>query len=55
LTVRDDGVGIPEPQRRNPGMGLRVMAHRAAVMGGRFEVRREGPRGTRVVCDMPSP
>jgi len=54
LTVRDDGLGIPESSGRSVGMGLRVMAHRAAVMGGSFEVRREGPRGTRVTCDMPS-
>src|SRR5262249_59706025 len=33
LTVRDDGVGIPEPAQRRLGMGLRIMAHRAAVMG----------------------
>ncbi len=55
LTVRDDGVGIPDPVQRRAGMGLRIMAHRAAVMGGRFEVRREPPRGTLITCEMPNP
>jgi signal transduction histidine kinase len=54
LTVRDDGTGIPPPGRRGAGMGLRVMAHRAAVMGGQFNVRRETP-GTLVECEMPNP
>jgi signal transduction histidine kinase len=54
LTVHDDGLGIPDPAPRNQGMGLRVMAHRATVMGGTFEVRRDSPRGTRIICEMPN-
>jgi hypothetical protein len=34
-------------------MGLRVMAHRAAVMGGTFSARAEGAGGTIVVCEVP--
>jgi signal transduction histidine kinase len=55
LTVRDDGIGIPEPAQRHPGMGLRIMAHRAAVMGGTFEARSMIPRGTVVMCEVPRP
>ena len=55
LTVRDDGIGIPEPAQRHPGMGLRIMAHRAAVMGGTFEARSMIPRGTVVMCERASP
>jgi signal transduction histidine kinase len=55
LTVRDDGVGIPEPTQRRLGMGLRIMAHRAAVMGGTFEARAVSPRGTLVTCEVPQP
>ncbi len=52
LTVRDDGVGLPEPGRRGRGMGLRIMAHRAAVMGGSFDVRAGAAGGTTVTCEM---
>lgn len=55
LTVRDDGVGIPDRGARGNGMGLRVMAHRAAVSGGRFDIRREPSGGTVVTCEMPRP
>ncbi len=55
LTVRDDGAGLPEGDRRGQGMGLRIMAHRAAVMGGSFEVRRMASGGTMVTCEMSNP
>ncbi len=55
LSVRDDGEGLPGPARRGVGMGLRVMAHRAEMMGGRFEVRPASPRGTLVTCEVPEP
>ncbi len=54
LTVRDDGIGIPDPSTRGVGMGLRIMAHRTAVMGGIFEVGRCAPRGTRVMAEVPN-
>jgi signal transduction histidine kinase len=52
LTVSDDGVGIREPGARGRGMGLRIMAHRAAVMGGTLEIQAEPSGGTTVVCEM---
>ena len=55
LVVDDDGSGLPPPGRRGPGMGLRIMAHRAAVTGGTFEVGRDAERGTRVVVEAPNP
>jgi signal transduction histidine kinase len=55
LTVYDDGTGIPDPPRRGRGMGLRIMAHRAAVMGGAFEVGRAAAGGTLLVCEVPNP
>jgi signal transduction histidine kinase len=55
LAVQDDGRGIAEPARRGEGMGLRIMAHRAAVMGGTFQIRAVTPHGTSVICEMPNP
>jgi signal transduction histidine kinase len=55
LAVDDDGRGIPEPAERGQGMGLRIMAHRAAVMGGTFQIQALPPHGTSVTCEMPNP
>jgi signal transduction histidine kinase len=51
LTVRDDGVGMPEGGRRS---GLRNLADRAAALGGTFEVRPGNPGGTVAVWRVPA-
>lgn len=52
LTVGDDGVGIaPAPQRGN-GLGLRIMAHRAAMIGATLSVSPSDDRGSLVVCSL---
>lgn len=55
LQVRDDGVGITDAARRGPGLGLRIMQHRAAIIGGRFTVEAAPGRGTLVACRLPHP
>jgi signal transduction histidine kinase/DNA-binding NarL/FixJ family response regulator len=50
MTVTDDGVGLPENPPGGKGMGLRIMAHRAGVIGATFHAERVSPRGTRVTC-----
>ncbi len=55
LTVTDDGIGIPEPAPRKGGMGLTIMAQRAKLIGGRFEIKRATPTGTTVSCYLPHP
>ena len=55
LVVDDDGSGLPPPDRRGPGMGLRIMAHRAAMMNGTLEVRARPGGGSTVVCELPVP
>jgi len=52
LVVDDDGSGLPPPGRRGPGMGLRIMAHRAAMMNGTLEVRARPEGGSTVVCEV---
>ena len=50
LQVKDDGGGLPDLLPQNKGMGLRIMAHRARMVGGQFQARRDGPSGTVVSC-----
>ncbi len=52
LRVKDDGIGLPDVFPKNAGMGLRIMAHRAGMIGAKFSVRREEP-GTVVNCVVP--
>jgi signal transduction histidine kinase len=50
LRVQDDGAGLPELPPKNAGMGLRIMAHRAGMIGATFSVRRQDSGGTVVSC-----
>jgi signal transduction histidine kinase len=50
LRVRDDGVGLPDLPRKHTGMGLRIMAHRASMIGATFKAGRAQPAGTEVAC-----
>lgn len=50
MAIRDDGVGLPPPERRGAGMGMRIMAHRAKLIGADFDVRRWDEGGTIVEC-----
>jgi signal transduction histidine kinase len=52
LSVKDDGVGVPEPLPKNCGMGLRIMAHRSGMIGGVFNARRDETGGTLVTCEL---
>ena len=38
LRIEDDGTGLPEPLPAHPGMGLRIMQHRATMIGGSFRI-----------------
>jgi signal transduction histidine kinase len=50
LTVSDNGIGLPEPERRGDGLGLRIMKHRAAMIGATFEIAALETGGTLVTC-----
>jgi signal transduction histidine kinase len=54
LTVTDDGSGLSENARSNNGMGLRIMAYRASMIGANFNIERLSARGTRVICTLPA-
>ena len=53
LRIEDDGVGIPPALPSTDGMGLRIMAQRARMIGASFELSTPGPRGTAIVCRVP--
>ena len=51
LTIIDDGIGLPENARNGDGLGLRIMAYRASMIGATFNIERlSSLSGTRVTC-----
>jgi len=55
LTITDDGTGLPENARAGNGMGLRIMAYRAGMIGATFHIERLSDlNGTRVTCTLAS-
>jgi two-component system CheB/CheR fusion protein len=54
LTIEDDGVGLPDHWPANPGLGTRIMAHRASMIGGKFSIEPNPTGGTLVTCSLPS-
>jgi len=53
LTITDDGIGLPENVQNKNGMGLRIMAYRASMIGATFNIGRLSARGTQVTCTVP--
>jgi signal transduction histidine kinase len=53
LTIEDDGIGVPEDLKTNDGLGLQIMAHRAAIIGGTCTVEPAPTGGTIVTCTLP--
>ena len=53
VSVEDDGCGLPENQVASEGLGLRIMQHRARIIGATLAVSSAPGEGTRVVCRLP--
>jgi two-component system, LuxR family, sensor kinase FixL len=53
LRVQDDGVGFPDVLEENQGMGVRIMHHRARIIGATLEIRRADEGGTVLTCTLP--
>lgn len=49
LTIKDDGEGFRAPTSPYSGMGLKIMQYRAGMIGAKFAIATDRPRGT-VVC-----
>jgi signal transduction histidine kinase len=52
LKIKDDGAGFP-PAPKGKGMGLRVMQHRARIIGATLSVRQPKEGGIIVTCSVP--
>ena len=50
LTVEDDGRGFPQDYKATDGLGLRIMQHRARIIGATLSVTSKAGAGTRVSC-----
>lgn len=50
LSVTDDGIGFPTKLPHPPGLGLRLMAHGASLIGAKFAIDRNRNGGTTVIC-----
>ena len=55
LMVHDDGVGFSAVMAGQHGMGLRIMHHRARMIGATLEVQRGTLGGTSVICTLANP
>lgn len=53
LAVSDNGPGLPATPGSKAGVGLRVMAHRAKLIGGEFTLESTPGQGTRIRCRVP--
>jgi len=49
LAIVDDGIGFPDKRESN-GVGLRLMRHGAELVGAKFDIRRNGKKGTIATC-----
>jgi signal transduction histidine kinase len=52
LSIEDDGVGLPEENQPTQGLGVRIMAYRAGMIGGTFAIEPAPTGGTIVTCSM---
>jgi signal transduction histidine kinase len=53
LAIVDNGGGLPPPALRGKGMGLRIMGHRAEMIGAEFSADALKGGGTRIQCSLP--
>ncbi len=54
LEVRDNGIGLPPRTPSGRGLGLRLMEHRCALIGGAFSAQSAPGGGTRVAVTVPA-
>ncbi|MBI3868445.1 MAG: PAS domain S-box protein [Verrucomicrobia bacterium] len=55
LRIRDNGRGLPATVDADQGMGLRVMKHRASLIGATLEISSSPRKGVALLCSLPRP
>lgn len=53
MRIKDDGAGLGQAQPAAAGMGLRIMRHRAEIIGGSLRVENSPKNGVCVTCLFP--
>lgn len=54
LTITDDGGGLAKTMSDGEGMGVRIMAYRASMIGATFQIERLPDAGTQVTVKLPA-
>jgi len=54
LVIEDNGRGLASSKGPGKGLGLRIMAYRAGLIGGKFKIEQPARGGTRIVCLVPA-
>jgi PAS domain S-box-containing protein len=52
LEVQDTGIGMPATPNTGKGVGLRLMEHRCAMIGGNFSIEPRQDGGTCIACSV---
>ncbi len=52
FSVKDDGRGMPQRDRRVKGMGLDIMRYRARMIGATLKIKSGQKSGTQIVCTL---
>jgi signal transduction histidine kinase len=55
LSIEDDGTGMPDDWQSGRGLGTRIMAHRAMMIGGELSIEPNPTGGTFVTCSFALP
>jgi len=50
LAIRDNGRGFDYSAQKSPGLGLRIMQHRCALIDAELEIRSSAAQGTELEC-----
>jgi signal transduction histidine kinase len=53
LSISDDGIGFPASLPADRGLGLRIMANRARMIGATFSAKNKPEGGVVIVCGLP--
>jgi hypothetical protein len=54
LSIQDDGHGLPDTAEYERGIGLRLMAYRADLIGANLVIQPTTSNGTLVTCTVPT-